>query len=227
MEVLRAMVAASTNRMAVAVCDRCGDERGTTWVAGSAIAGPDGWLLAGPPVRRRAGRADRRRRPRRQPRQGARAPQRRAGGPAPGALRDPGPTAGRTQGMRVAITGATGLIGTRIVRALRERGDEVTVLSRNPDKARAALGRRGGGLAARSPSPRPADALAGRDGVVHLAGENVAQRWNEDTRRRDPRLARARDAQPRRRHRRRRPAPARARLGVRRGLLRRRAATSP
>jgi predicted amidohydrolase len=49
MEVLRAMVAASTNRMAVAVCDRCGEERGVTWVAGSAIAGPDGWLLAGPP----------------------------------------------------------------------------------------------------------------------------------------------------------------------------------
>jgi predicted amidohydrolase len=49
MEVLRTMVAASTNRMAVAVCDRCGDERGTRWVAGSAIAGPDGWLLAGPP----------------------------------------------------------------------------------------------------------------------------------------------------------------------------------
>jgi 5-aminopentanamidase len=50
MEVLRAMVAASTNRIAVAVCDRCGDERGVTWVAGSAIAGPDGWLLAGPPA---------------------------------------------------------------------------------------------------------------------------------------------------------------------------------
>jgi predicted amidohydrolase len=49
MEVLRAMVTAATNRMAVAVCDRCGDERGTSWVAGSAIAGPDGWLLAGPP----------------------------------------------------------------------------------------------------------------------------------------------------------------------------------
>jgi 5-aminopentanamidase len=51
MEVLRAMVAASTNRMAVAVCDRCGDERGATWVAGSAIAGADGWLLAGPAER--------------------------------------------------------------------------------------------------------------------------------------------------------------------------------
>ena len=50
MEVLRAMVAASTNRMAVAVCDRCGPERGVAWVAGSAIAGADGWLLAGPPA---------------------------------------------------------------------------------------------------------------------------------------------------------------------------------
>jgi len=49
MEVLRTMVAASTNRMAIAVCDRCGEERGVTWVSGSAIAGPDGWLLAGPP----------------------------------------------------------------------------------------------------------------------------------------------------------------------------------
>jgi 5-aminopentanamidase len=51
MEVLRTMVTAATNRMAVAACDRCGAERGVEWVAGSAIAGPDGWLLAGPPER--------------------------------------------------------------------------------------------------------------------------------------------------------------------------------
>ena len=50
MEVLRTMVAAATNRMAIAVCDRCGSERGTDWVAGTAIAGADGWLLAGPPA---------------------------------------------------------------------------------------------------------------------------------------------------------------------------------
>ncbi|HZH24979.1 MAG TPA: nitrilase-related carbon-nitrogen hydrolase [Solirubrobacteraceae bacterium] len=48
MEVLRTMVTAATNRMAVAVCDRCGPERGVEWVAGTSIAGPDGWLLAGP-----------------------------------------------------------------------------------------------------------------------------------------------------------------------------------
>ena len=50
MEVMRAMVAAATNRIAVAACDRCGVERGVEWVAGSVIAAPDGWLLAGPPA---------------------------------------------------------------------------------------------------------------------------------------------------------------------------------
>jgi len=50
MEVLRAMVTAATNRMVVAACDRCGSERGVDWVAGSAIAAPAGWLLAGPPA---------------------------------------------------------------------------------------------------------------------------------------------------------------------------------
>jgi 5-aminopentanamidase len=51
MEVMRAMVAASTNRMFVAACDRCGEERGVEWVGGSVIADDRGWLLAGPPER--------------------------------------------------------------------------------------------------------------------------------------------------------------------------------
>ena len=66
--------------------------------------------------------------------------------------------------MRVTITGASGLIGTKLVTALSERGDEVTKLSL-----------RGG-------PPDPA-AVAGRDAVVHLAGENVAQRWTDAARR--------------------------------------------
>src|ERR1700722_10497655 len=41
--------------------------------------------------------------------------------------------------MRIAITGATGLIGRRVVAALRERGDDVTVLSRDPGRAREQL----------------------------------------------------------------------------------------
>jgi dihydroflavonol-4-reductase len=38
--------------------------------------------------------------------------------------------------MRVFITGGTGFIGGHVVRALRERGDEVRALVRNPDKGR-------------------------------------------------------------------------------------------
>jgi uncharacterized protein len=84
---------------------------------------------------------------------------------------------------RVTLTGATGLLGTRLVRALRERGDEVTVLSRNPDRAREALGVDAHGWDPGA-GPAPAEALAGRDAVVHLAGENVAQRWSEASKRR-------------------------------------------
>jgi predicted amidohydrolase len=50
MELLRAMASAATNRMAIALCDRCGEERGVTWVSGSAIIPADGWPLAGPPA---------------------------------------------------------------------------------------------------------------------------------------------------------------------------------
>jgi uncharacterized protein (TIGR01777 family) len=84
--------------------------------------------------------------------------------------------------MNVTLTGATGLIGTKLVRTLQARGDGVTVLSRSPEKARAALGIE---AVAWDPmaGPAPAEALRGRDAVVHLAGEPVAQRWNDNSRR--------------------------------------------
>jgi uncharacterized protein (TIGR01777 family) len=79
--------------------------------------------------------------------------------------------------MRVTVTGATGRIGSRLVEALKARGDEVTVLSRDPDRARDRLG-----VDAVLWDPEsegaPLEALAGRDGVVHLAGEDVGQRWS-------------------------------------------------
>jgi uncharacterized protein (TIGR01777 family) len=84
--------------------------------------------------------------------------------------------------MNVTLTGATGLIGSKLVRVLRDRGDEVTVLSRSPEKAQAALGVT---AVAWDPmaGPAPTEALRGRDAVVHLAGEPVAQRWNDDVKR--------------------------------------------
>lgn len=78
--------------------------------------------------------------------------------------------------MKVTITGATGLIGSRLVRALRDRGDDVVVLSRSPDRATQALGVEAHAWDLMS-QPAPTEALAGRDALVHLAGENVAQRW--------------------------------------------------
>jgi predicted amidohydrolase/dienelactone hydrolase len=47
-EVIKAEAAAATNGIFVAVADRCQDERGVSWISGSLIAGPDGYLLAGP-----------------------------------------------------------------------------------------------------------------------------------------------------------------------------------
>lgn len=80
--------------------------------------------------------------------------------------------------MRLTLTGATGLIGSALVARLRDEGAELTVLSRDPQRATTELGV----PAVRwepSTEPAPADALEGRDAVVNLAGENVAQRWSE------------------------------------------------
>ena len=81
--------------------------------------------------------------------------------------------------MRVAITGATGFIGRRLVDRLLADRPEVVALTRDPTRARATLPR-----AARAvrwdPRAGTVDATALRDldAVVHLAGESVAGgRW--------------------------------------------------
>jgi uncharacterized protein len=87
--------------------------------------------------------------------------------------------------MRVTLTGATGGIGRGLAEALIARGDEVTALTRSPERA---AGRLPQGVAAVGwdpvAGPAPADALAGRDAVVNLAGENVAQRWTSEVKQR-------------------------------------------
>lgn len=85
--------------------------------------------------------------------------------------------------MRVVISGATGLIGRHLVAALRDRGDDVSVLARNPDRASERLGVRAD-MWDPVAVPPPAAALSGADAVVHLAGEPVSQRWNAQVRRR-------------------------------------------
>jgi predicted amidohydrolase len=45
-EVITAMSAARTNRIAIAVCDRAGVDRGQQWAEGTAIINADGWVVA-------------------------------------------------------------------------------------------------------------------------------------------------------------------------------------
>ena len=78
--------------------------------------------------------------------------------------------------MKVVVTGATGFIGRALVAALRTRGNEVRALVRDPAEARAQLGT--DAFPWDSGKPVPADAMAGADAVVHLAGEGIAdKRW--------------------------------------------------
>lgn len=81
--------------------------------------------------------------------------------------------------MRVVVTGATGFVGTALVKALQARGDKVVVLSRDGARAKAALGEVEA-VTADLEAPGPwTSALAGADAIVHLAGESVAsKRWD-------------------------------------------------
>jgi uncharacterized protein (TIGR01777 family) len=82
--------------------------------------------------------------------------------------------------VKVLVTGASGLIGSALSDTLFARGDHVVGLTRDPSAARS-----------RNPRvtwhrwqptlerPDPA-AFEGVDGVVHLLGERIDQRWTEE-----------------------------------------------
>lgn len=75
--------------------------------------------------------------------------------------------------MQIAITGATGLVGTKLAHALREGGHEVLKLVRKDARAEDEVRWQPG-----QPN-QDLSSLAGVDAVVHLAGENVAsRRWS-------------------------------------------------
>ena len=84
--------------------------------------------------------------------------------------------------MRVLITGATGLLGARLVARLHGRGNKVVVTSRSPAKVTMACERV---VAWDGMGAFPRDHMGGVDAVVHLAGESVAaRRWSEAQKRR-------------------------------------------
>jgi uncharacterized protein (TIGR01777 family) len=81
--------------------------------------------------------------------------------------------------VKVLVTGASGLIGSALCDSLFARGDDVVGLSRDPAKARAANPRVTWHRWEPTLERPPAAAFEGVDGVVHLLGEKIDQRWTD------------------------------------------------
>jgi uncharacterized protein (TIGR01777 family) len=82
--------------------------------------------------------------------------------------------------MRIFVTGGSGLVGSRLKKRLRDRGDDVAILTRRPD----ALAKEPGITAiAGDPTQRGPwmDAVKDCDAVVNLVGEGIFnKRWTAD-----------------------------------------------
>src|ERR1700691_4888189 len=84
--------------------------------------------------------------------------------------------------MKCVVSGGTGFIGRRIVARLLQNHHYVGVWSRKPGLEKRTA------IASFSWDPLqgepPAESVNTMDAVIHLAGENVARRWNADVKRR-------------------------------------------
>jgi uncharacterized protein len=87
--------------------------------------------------------------------------------------------------MKVAITGATGFVGSRLVEKLNQEGHQILILTRNVERAKRVF------PASAFPkleivayNPKQAGewqkAITGCDSVVNLAGEAIAERWTPE-----------------------------------------------
>ena len=87
--------------------------------------------------------------------------------------------------MRIFLTGGTGMIGRRLLSRLKNRGDEVTIVSRASDEVRRLAEYRGvrvipGNVALPG---QWQDEVDGNDAIIHLAGENIfGSRWTSSFR---------------------------------------------
>lgn len=75
--------------------------------------------------------------------------------------------------MRVLVTGASGFIGSAVMAALRQRGDEAIALVRRSPRSSDEI--------QWNPSAVDAKPLEAADAIIHLAGENIASgRWTAE-----------------------------------------------
>ncbi len=85
--------------------------------------------------------------------------------------------------MKIAITGATGLVGSRLVAKLNQEGHQILVLTRNLNKAQKVFPASAySQLEIVQYTPQESGewqkSISGCDGIVNLAGEPIAERWS-------------------------------------------------
>ncbi len=84
--------------------------------------------------------------------------------------------------MKVAITGATGFVGSRLVEKLHARGHQILVFTRNKNKAKKVFPNSAfPNLETIEYNPKESgdwqQAISGCDAVINLAGEPISERW--------------------------------------------------
>ncbi|MCL6433594.1 MAG: TIGR01777 family oxidoreductase [Leptolyngbyaceae cyanobacterium HOT.MB2.61] len=85
--------------------------------------------------------------------------------------------------MKVAITGATGFVGSRLVKRLQQEGHQVVAFTRNAAHAERVFPKStfpGVEIVAYTPTESGdwQKAISGCNGVVNLAGEPISERWS-------------------------------------------------
>ncbi|HEY9184882.1 MAG TPA: TIGR01777 family oxidoreductase [Salegentibacter sp.] len=81
--------------------------------------------------------------------------------------------------MRVLITGATGLIGTRVTQICHEKGIKVNYLTTTKDKIESQSDYKGFYWNPEKGEMDP-EAFKGVSAIINLVGENIAKRWTQE-----------------------------------------------